>query len=209
MRHLTRDELLDAAEGGEGGRDHLERCTACREEVQALWGVLNEAASDKVPEPSPLFWAHFSSRVSEGVQREADARARAKTPWSWPWRRWRLALPAAAGALATVLLLITLGRVPPAEQQGQRPTAPASGRATQTTPAPAVEGATSADEESWTVLSALVSEVDPDATTLATTAAGTPGAADSAVLQLSDEERGELGRLLQAEIERHHSNVEG
>ncbi len=68
MKHLSHDELLDAAEGHGGGREHVDACTACRAEVEALAAALREAKSVDVPEPSPLFWEHLAARVREGCE---------------------------------------------------------------------------------------------------------------------------------------------
>ncbi len=72
MTHLTADELVDAVEGtlDAGRRAHLSACEACETEVRKLSAILREAREIDVPEPSPLFWRHFSARVHAAIQGE-------------------------------------------------------------------------------------------------------------------------------------------
>ena len=167
-----------------------------------------------MPEPSPLFWEHFSARVSEAVRRRAlGARAptarRAVARGSKPLRHarlspgWRLAV-AAVGVLAIVAALAV---------RLDRPDSPASvaSREPATSPAPsqwvsADETGTPADEESWLVFSALATEADPAGSSFSSPA---PGVADGAVLEMTDEERGELVRLLTAELARPRARSRG
>jgi hypothetical protein len=61
------------------------------------------AARDvNVPEPSPLFWDHFSARIRQAVQAEAG-RSAAGTGW---WGQSRFVL---AGSVALVLLAVWVG----------------------------------------------------------------------------------------------------
>src|SRR5215475_3129471 len=97
MNHLTSDELIDAMEGmlEAERRAHLDACEECRRQFDDLAGVLNDAKQASVPEPSPLFWNHFSARVNEAIDRERDS--------AWPqWLRWQVLLP--LGAVAMIIL---------------------------------------------------------------------------------------------------------
>src|SRR6185436_2796109 len=117
MNHLTSDELIDAMEadaddGNAAGvlaaerRAHLDVCEECRRHLEDLAGVLSDAKQTSVPEPSPLFWNHLSSRVNEAIDREA-ARA-------WPqWLRWRVLLPLGALAMIIVALIAAVPRQQP------------------------------------------------------------------------------------------------
>ncbi|MCC7177846.1 MAG: hypothetical protein IT177_05580 [Acidobacteria bacterium] len=69
MKHLTPDELIDAAEGtlDVERQHHVDTCEACRGEAEALRALLREATGMRLPEPSPLFWDHFSARVRAAV----------------------------------------------------------------------------------------------------------------------------------------------
>ena len=75
MRHLTSDELLDAVEGvlGAEGQAHLSSCEKCQRQSADLSNVLGEARQVSVPEPSPLFWQHFSQRVAVAIDAESSA----------------------------------------------------------------------------------------------------------------------------------------
>jgi hypothetical protein len=106
MIHLTRDERLQALEDGLAPRRrrHLERCAVCRADVDALDDVLRAVRATQVPEPSPLFWDHFSSRVRDAVALEPTP----IRPWWKPVRRPRLVSLSAA---ALVVVLVALGWV--------------------------------------------------------------------------------------------------
>jgi hypothetical protein len=212
MTHLSHDELLDAAEG-RPGREHLEACASCRAEVEALAAVLREAASVVVPEPSPLFWEHFAARVRAGCSRNAPGSSATEAPASPVgakhegggrildgWRAWRVLVP----VLVLLLLVVAAGRfrapVPARHDTSNRETVAAP----VPTAVPVEE--TAGDEESWQVFSALASEADPAGFGFGAPA---PGVADDAVLQMSDEEQGELIRLLKAELARRDVRSEG
>src|SRR6185295_3903219 len=96
MRHLTTDELVDLVEGTTKDADvpHLAACESCRRQLGDLRTTMTDAASVDVPEPSPLFWHHFSARVREAVASEA-------TPHSGWWRRW-LSWPGVMAPLSVV-----------------------------------------------------------------------------------------------------------
>lgn len=81
--HLKPEELIDIAEGtrGESSVPHLAGCDACRRQLADLRAMMSAAAGVEVPEPSPLFWEHFSDRVREAVAAEPSPRG-----WNW-WLR--------------------------------------------------------------------------------------------------------------------------
>jgi hypothetical protein len=108
MTHLTPGELVDAADrtlAADRAR-HLEGCPRCRAEVDELAGILREAASVPVPEPSPLFWTHFSQRVHDAIAAEATQHATRASSWL----RWPVLAPMTALALAVFALVSTLAR---------------------------------------------------------------------------------------------------
>jgi hypothetical protein len=207
MRHLSRDELLEAAEGRVPRPDHVARCAGCRGEVESLAAVLRGAASVDVPEPSPLFWDLFSARVSEAVRREdvaADAvpRRRAlRAAW-----RWRVAAPVAAGLVVIAAVAVGLLDRPVRSTTPASPRVASAAGASTSTAAPPIEEASGSDDEWWGVFTSLAAEVDPGDSGMALPA---PGGADRALLQLSDAERGELVRLLQAELAQRGVRTEG
>jgi hypothetical protein len=183
MSHLTSDELIDAVEDllTPERQAHLSSCPECRRQLDELASVLNEAKQVSVPEPSPLFWQHFSSRVNDGIDNEiADA---------WPqWLRWQVLLPLGAVAMIILALMISIPKssedAPVALVAPVAPDAPAS-------------------DDNWGTLVALVGELDLETAS----AAGViePGIAEQAVVHLTKEEQQELSRLLQAELTRAKS----
>jgi len=103
MTHLTSDQLVDAVEGtlSADRAGHLEQCATCRASAESLRVVLRDvqlASTD--PEPSPLFWDHFSRRVRTATDAE-------RVPVTW-WRSvWGpvVAVSATAGAIALAVLI--------------------------------------------------------------------------------------------------------
>ena len=80
MTHLTPDELIDAVEGTLGGRSAgtpRRRATRAGASWPSLSARLGDAKQASVPEPSPLFWQHFSERVRTAIDR---GRARRHAP---------------------------------------------------------------------------------------------------------------------------------
>jgi hypothetical protein len=108
--HLSTQELVDALEGTlpDARQAHLTACEACSREIAELTGVARETQlSGEVPEPSPLFWDHFSARVRTATEAEAIR------PLSWWERAWQ-PIVAVSAVAATVLLavLVFKGRSP-------------------------------------------------------------------------------------------------
>lgn len=192
MTHLTSDELIDAMEadadhGNAAGvlaperQAHLAACEECRRQLDDLAGVLNDAKQVSVPEPSPLFWTHFSERVRTAV--DADA----APGGSWPaWLRWQALLPLGAVAMIILALMMSVPK--------QDPSVPDTDTAS-------VEPITA--DDSWAMLADIVGEIDID--TAAATGVIEPGIAEQTVLELTADERLELSRLLQAELARAKS----
>jgi len=180
--HLTSEELLDLAEGtrSESSAPHLAQCDKCRQQLNELREVMATLNVD-IPEPSPLFWDHFSARVSEAVASDA------KTARSWfGIGRWSWGV---AAAMSAVVLAIAVSRIP------KTPAETTAGPAT-VAEVPAVDiGSTlSRDDPSFLLLRDLAGSVDWDA---AEVGIGVDvGSADTPVAELSEAERTELQRLL-------------
>lgn len=193
MMHLTPGEFVDAAEGALGAErlQHLDDCEACRRELSGLAHVIQDAREGPVPEPSPLFWEHFSARVRDAVRAEGPSRM----PPRPHWLRGPALVPLAACA-ALVLVVATLPR------SGTRTTAPAPLAVTTpaSAPAPLPEDSAAADVE-WRVLADLVGPLEWD-TADAAGLAVSPGDAERAIWDLDDEERRELSRLIAGELAR-------
>src|SRR5262245_25481785 len=105
MRHLSPEQLLDLAEGADAGAEsHLQACEACRQQVASLRLTMAAVSDVAVPEPSPLFWEHLSTRVRDATAQE-PATSRWHV-WTGSLRFWRFAAVAgAAGVLAVALSL--------------------------------------------------------------------------------------------------------
>jgi len=104
MSHLSPGTFVDLLDGrlAEDSLPHLKACQACRQQLAELRATWEAAQGFEAPEPSPLFWDHFSARVHEAVSTEP-----LPTRGWRPFAHWRLAL-LAAGA-AAVLVAAALG----------------------------------------------------------------------------------------------------
>jgi hypothetical protein len=194
MKHLAPEELVDAAESAlpPGRAAHLEACEACREQVRAIGATLREMNVADVPEPSPLFWDHLSSRVRDAVAHEGIA------PERWSWVGTRIFMPVATVmalviAIVSGVLLPRLAKTPPAP-------APVAVRAD----VPSVELEASVDPDNaevWAVLTAAAADMEIDEAHAAGLGVR-PATVDRAVQRLNKDELAELGRLLQSELKR-------
>jgi hypothetical protein len=181
MTHLSPDERLALIEAADApDHPHLAMCARCRAEVDEGRATLGEARSSEVPDPSPLFWAHLSDRVSGRLAAEPAAAPR-------PRVGWRVLVPAAVGVTG-VILAVWIGR-----GAIGRPAAPVPAVAAETT-----IGAVG-DDQSWSMLVELAGGMDVD--TLSDSL-GTSEAAGSAkaVYQLNAREQASLAELLRAEL---------
>ena len=106
---ISEDRLIDFVDGEVTPEEaasiqaHLEECPACGAAVESLRRALGAAASDRVPEPEPAYWAYFAGNVRSRVASRAESKK----------RRFRLVLiPGLATAAACVLLVAVLMRGP-------------------------------------------------------------------------------------------------
>jgi hypothetical protein len=185
MSHLTPDEIVDAIDGvlGSARHAHLGSCIACRTEVDRLTAVLGQTRSVTVPEPSPLFWQHFSRRVRVAIAEEPAAAG-------WPqWLRWPVLTPLAAMALLVMALMTA---VLPVRAPAPDPVA------IDDSTAPAADMDFVADSV-WAFIAESIGPLDVE-TALQAGIATSPGEAERAALDLSDAEQAELVRLLQQEL---------
>lgn len=192
MTHLTPEELIEALEDREaftrrslGQGRHLAGCEHCQRELAELSNVLNDAKQvSVVPEPSPLFWQHFSERVRTAIDRDDDPGS------AWPsWLRWQVLLPLGAAAMIILALMISVPKQDPSDtfalQEPQALEAPEA-------------------PDNWVMLADLVGEISLDTANEAGVFVA-PGLADRAVLELTADEQQELTRLLKAELTRAKS----
>jgi hypothetical protein len=196
--HLNAEELIDIAEGtrAESAVPHLASCEPCRAQVRELRAMMSRAQDAEVPEPSPLFWDHLSSRVSRAVAADADARRKPSRYVGWQ----------ALGAVAACLVIAVVF--------GSRVLAPAPvllppigvAVAPPVSVADAVGGpelirdVTSDDDASLTVVASMTDGVDME--TAREAGLAPRGSAEHAVTHMSEGELRELGRLLQEELAR-------
>jgi hypothetical protein len=179
-----------------GRATHVEACSDCREQAGQLKGALALSRAIDVPEPSPLFWDHFSARVEEAVRTEPRP-----APSIWAW----LGAHGLTPLVAVVALVLAAGagwlarnaRVPadtaPVNIGSIASMSPAAGGDLATVPGD--------DETAWAVLSAAAADMQIEDARAAGMGVH-PGAVDRAVVDLSPAERNELGRLLQSELKR-------
>jgi hypothetical protein len=190
MRHLSSEQLIDLAEGvrPERATPHLQSCQACRATLGELRATLSAARAVPVPEPSPLFWDHFSARVHDAVEAEGAAGTSALGRWSW----LRVA-PLWVGAFAVVALAVVIvthaGRVPVPALPG--PTGAADERLGDTLPL--------SDDPSLSLVTDLAGGLDWDTASEAglTTHVGVD---NDAVTGLTESERRVLHQLLKGEL---------
>jgi hypothetical protein len=152
-----------------------------------------------VPEPSPLFWDHLSTRVGAAVREEARNRER-RASWAWRW------LPASAVAVAAVLVA-ALAVMP---GHGGRGTGGAKrGQTASALTADAVlvddDVLTVPDDASWTLMSDLSQEMTAEEAGSAIPAV--PGTADRALRHLSDAERAALVDIIREEMSRATARI--
>lgn len=185
MGHLKPDELTDIAEGArqEDAAPHLATCEECRRRLDDLRSMLAAASEADVPEPSPLFWEHLSARVRESIAAE-EPQSVVGILWSSLGWRVPLSVAAVAGVVLAAVLTLDIGhRSPPAHTPARDAT---------------MDAAAIADDPSLDLVADLTADIDWDSPG----DLGLPleGSAERAVVQMTDDERVELHRLLEAEL---------
>src|SRR5919109_1070568 len=78
MTHLTEHEFTDLLDGTlpPTRMHHLDSCAVCRNQADALQDAMSRLSEAEMPEPSPLFWQHFSANVRNALRGYAPARSR-------------------------------------------------------------------------------------------------------------------------------------
>ncbi len=186
MSHLSDREFVDLVENvlPPARVAHVLDCAECRAEADTLRELLARTSEADVPEPSPLFWEHFSSRVLDQIQHVEIGNA-SWSIWSLNW------------VLPVVLMMIVAFGVwrwsprvhAPVPMRAELPADPAA-----IDPASDVRDAD--DDEAWAIVRTIADESSWDDVTDASVH---QGSAERALAMLTPEERQALVRLLQAE----------
>jgi hypothetical protein len=190
MKHLVPEEFVDLVDGvlsTERAR-HVETCPSCQHQASELKTAMTAARQVEVPEPSPLFWEHFSARVKDAVAAEPSAAA----GWRLAWRGWIVA--AAATAAAVLAVIVGRGFWSPAYRDAVNRTV--AGDETGALPDFAEPRL---DDPEWELLLAMTDGVewsDGGPSELITDR----GAVERVFFRMSVEERQEFARLLDAEL---------
>lgn len=194
MNHLSDSEFVDLVEGqlAPERAGHAEQCAECRGRADRFRALLGAMRTDAVPEPSPLFWDHFSARVATAI----DAEGRPASQWAlWcrsarvQWAVAAVALVLAAGVTWRTLMPASSVTVPPAPQfTGVGGPADA-------------DADDILDQDAWhaIVLATDAFELDD---TEALDIRVRPGSAERMAEELTAEERSELARLIEDELKR-------
>jgi len=214
--HLNTEELVDVAEGSrpEASLPHLAACEPCRTQLRDLRAMMSAAQEVEVPEPSPLFWDHLSSRVHDAVEVGPP-----------PARQWGFGLPrrssrdvaaseggepsrfafvasrwfqASVVVAAGVLLAVAVNLRTPAP--AALPAVPPSVAVADASVPAELLSDVAADDASLTLVASLTDQVDLE--TAREAGLAPRGSADHAIAHLSDSELRELGRLLREELAR-------
>jgi hypothetical protein len=184
--HLSPDEFVDALEQtlSSARGAHLDDCAFCRAEVAELRAALADASVVPAVEPSPLFWDHFSARVSQAIQAGEESNAEPARRWWQPiWK------PVAASAVLTGAIVLAVALRPGPDT----PIAPAGEALMADTGMLATE-----DDGSWEFVVGLSADLAfEDVREAVTPGAGT---ADEAIAELTAEQRAAFVRLLRQEI---------
>jgi hypothetical protein len=200
MSHLHPSEFVDLLDGTlpPDRAEHARACERCRTEAALLAESMEEARAASVPEPSPLFWEHFSARVRKAIDSAAlsDQPAGVQSRVGWLTRP----VVALAGAAAIAMAALSWYAV-------ERPGGSASiaTKSETTAPAEASTPGGTVDETAWNLVAEAAESLAWEESTLPDALSVEPGAAERAVADLSDQQREALAELLREEISRTKS----
>lgn len=199
MTHLSNGELVDVLgpDAAPAVTAHLARCERCRQRVGELQAAMDLVSKVSAPEPAPGFWPLFTARVRRAVHEEHASHTRKRPAAGLP--RWRWLLAGVSVALLAVAIVAVLHREP------SEPTAP-SQRAADRLLGPELDAKPTDEgtvllvpDDAWARLVEAGTQVDWDAVSDAGLGLA-PGSAEGAVTHLTDAERAELARLLEAAL---------
>ena len=200
MPHLTEVELVDLLDGHlpiDRAR-HVDACASCQARANDLRIAIDHASDASIPEPSPLFWEHFSTRVRDAVN-SADHHASASDSMSGSWLGWLRHESFSWAVGAALVVAVMVGAV--WQVSAPSPAGPQIVDRTSTPPRVVSELPDADADPAWAVVRTVADEVrSNDAVVVGVDPQ--PGAAERAVESLSAAERSELVRLLLAETKR-------
>jgi len=182
--HLRPEEFVEALDGALAPdlQTHLEACAECRQELEHLRSLVGDVRGVDAPEPSPLFWDHFSARVKQATLAEPVPAAAA-----W-WREWWRPIGAVATGAVALALMFALRPAPVAPSSTSIDSASVS--------VPMFDAV--ADDGSWGLVVGLASELkSTDVHEVAEPASGT---ADAMIDEMTAAQREAFVRLLQKEM---------
>jgi len=201
--HLKDSEFADLIDGvlSAEGREHLDQCESCQARAAGLPAVLARASEADVPEPSPLFWEHFSARVASAIRDSSPQGVPATAGFGWLRRPAVVWMSAAAVAL--LVLVTTLSRrSQPLELNAPAARVPTTDAAT-LPPGVSIDAEDLESDQAWALVRTAADDLEwREEDAHAAGLSARPGSADRAVLELSAEERIELARLLDDELRR-------
>ena len=192
-KHLDESQLVDLIDGHlePALAEHVEECDACRARVATLRDALGDATLDEGHEPSPLFWDHFSARVSAAVRHEEPL------PAPQGWMAWMRNPATAWATTASIAVLLMVGALWRATLLAPVPAAVAIAPVVASSPAP-VPDVVEADR-AWAVVRTAADDLAWEDVTAAGITAH-PGAAEGVAMELTADERTELARLIASEM---------
>lgn len=191
MHHLSETQIVDAVDGrlDAAAAAHLAACGPCGARVAELHELMRALPAVDVPEPSPLFWDHFPSRVSRAIDAPAAPR-RWCSPAGLLWGS------AAAAVIVLGLLLMPMRTVP----VDDAPVTAALARPSATLLADPFDDDLETDD-AWALVRSVAEDLDyDDARQIGV--APRAGSIDRVALELSADERAELARLIEQELRR-------
>ncbi|MGH9141475.1 MAG: hypothetical protein ACRD2I_10065 [Vicinamibacterales bacterium] len=202
--HLNSGELVDIAEGTrpEASAPHLAGCEPCRTQLRDLRAMMSAASDAGVPEPSPLFWDHLSTRVAAEVAADMQQPSRlgdvvATLIGVLGTRAFQASAVAAAGMLVIVLLS---GRTSPRPAAPSAASSPVTAVAESGAAAEPLVDVTAAGDASLMVVASFTDGQDLE--TVREAGLAPRGTAEHALTHMSESELRELGRLLREELAR-------
>ena len=195
-RHLNETELIDLLDGVLPAvrREHAAACPECRHKADMLSHATEGIAGREVPEPSPLFWEQFSARVRQSIAEQAP-QGRRRALFTFP----RAGIAAAIAAAAIVIVAVGLWRSGLPFRGISVPVHDAATASNGSAPEPALDDFNVESDEGWALVQSIADDLEVEDMDDAGVTAR-PGSAEHVTTGLSESERIELARLLQAEI---------